>query len=75
MNLDRMNTSERNTVFRRTLKDYKMNSLNTISSKACMNRVVATYERTVAKEGKTSKEAQRQAQRLALNIFGQMNRD
>lgn len=52
-----------------------MNSMNTNSSKACMSRVVAKYERTVAKEGKTSPEAQRQAHRLALNIFGQMNRD
>lgn len=52
-----------------------MNSLNTNSAKTNMNRVVAVYERTVAKEGKNSKEAQRQAHRLALNIFGQMNRD
>lgn len=52
-----------------------MNSLNTISSKASMKRVVAAYERCVDKEGKGSKEAQRQAHRLALNIFGQFNRD
>ena len=52
-----------------------MNSMNTNSSKACYNRVVAKYERTVAKEGKTSQEAQRLAHRLALNVFGQLNRD
>jgi hypothetical protein len=52
-----------------------MNSLNTSSSKACMNRCVAVWEKTVHLEGKCSKEAQRRAHRLALSIFGQLVRD
>lgn len=46
---------------------------NSSSSKAAMNRSIAVWERTVEKQGKSSKEAQRLQFRLALNLFNQMD--
>lgn len=44
---------------------------NSTSKKSAFNRCITNWERTVAKEGKSSKEAQRLQQRLVATLFDQ----